>query len=439
MLTDQVNAIKIMLDYLCGTSVSKLNNILVEQEHLASDLMTDVELRRDSLVTIYALGIVDEKLEYVENRIMDILKEIASKPLDMDYMKVCIKLKIRVAKYNGEMGTHSYEEHVKVDHLYGDRDGAYLRGSLGSLQAYHDLEKWNESAWRSFLKQWFVDTSHVSVLASPSAQLAKEIQRSEENRVEEQRARFGEAGLQELAKKLESAKAENETPIPREIIEKFDIPGTQSIHFVSTTTARAGTARSMGKVENNIQRIVDRDDNKNALFLHFEHAKMKFVNINMTFSTSSIPVDLKPLLFIFAYNYYDSPIYRNGERIEFEEVRKGITEETAGHHILVGSWDNNAELLTITSLVEPEKYPIIIQKHKELLFDSIMDIEVASPFYNITHIVLTNGKRIRSAVKKLIGELPEQLRNGEEVGNPFCDIRDVVADPSNRLPKLLTC
>ena len=84
MLTDQVNAIKIMLDYLCGTSVSKLNNILVEQEHLASDLMTDVELRRDSLVTIYALGIVDEKLEYVENRIMDILKEIASKPLDMD-------------------------------------------------------------------------------------------------------------------------------------------------------------------------------------------------------------------------------------------------------------------------------------------------------------------------------------------------------------------
>ena len=364
------------MDYLCGLSISILNSIIVEHEHLASDFFSDLELRKDSLIVIGAISIAKEKLEYVEKKTIDILREVTSKKLDMNYLKQCIKSKIRTTKYTREMDTHSYEKHVKVNHLYGSRDGSYLLESLISLKAYDELEKWDEPTWRNFLKQWFVDASHVSVLASPSAQLAKEIERSEENRVEQQRARYGENGLQELAKKLEAAKAENEKPIPREVIEKFDVPGTQSIHFVSTVTARAGTARSMGKVDNEIQRLVDSDQENKDLFLHFEHAKMKFVNINMTFSTSPIPIELKPLLFIITHIYYNTPILRNGERIEFEQVHLGIKEQATMYGIWMGAWDDNAELLTVTSLVEPEKYPIIIEKHKELLFDSIVDVEV---------------------------------------------------------------
>lgn len=365
-----------MLDYLCGTSLSILNNTIVEQEHLASDFFGHLELRRNSLISISVLGVAKENLRVVECRIFEVLQEISKKTLNMNYLKECIKSKIRTTRYDREMRAALYEKYIKIDHLYGDRDGSYLLEGLSSLKAYYDLESWDELTWRNFLKRWIADAYHISVLGSPSAQLAKELKRSEEARVEQQKAKYGEKGLEELGAKLEAAKNENENPIPGDLIGKFEVPGTQSIRFVSTTTARAGSAKNAGNTENDIQKLVDADDNQTKLFLHFEHAKMKFVNINITFSMSVIPPEIKPLLFIFARNYYDTPVLRNGEKIEYEEVHLGVKEEATMYGIWVGSWDDNVELLTVTSLVEPKNYPTIIKKHKELMFDSIIDIEV---------------------------------------------------------------
>ena len=38
-----------------------------------------------------------------------------------------------------------------------------------------------------------------------------------------------------MGKKLEAAKAENDKPIPTEVISQFKIPGVDSIHFINTT------------------------------------------------------------------------------------------------------------------------------------------------------------------------------------------------------------
>ena len=376
MLISEVIAAKLMLDYLCDTSLSILSNIIVEQEHLASDFYGHLELRRNSLITIYVMGVAKENLRTVESRIFEVLQETANKTLNMNYLKECIKSKIRLAKYGREMTTSPYEKHIKTDHLYGDRDGSYLFEGLGSLKAYYELENWEEPTWRKFFRRWIADAHHISILGSPSAVLAKELKKSEETRIEQQMAKFGEKGLKELGAKLEAAKEENEKSIPHDLIEKFEIPKTQSIRFASTTTARAGSARNAEYSQTDIQKLVDADTAQTNLFLHFEHAKMNFVNINITFSMSVIPTEIKPLLFMFARNYYDTPILRNGTKIEYEEVHLGVKEQATMYGIWVGSWDDNVELLTITSLVEPENYPTIIKKHKELLFDSIIDIEV---------------------------------------------------------------
>ena len=370
-----------MLEYLCETSLSILNNTIVEQEHLASDFSGHLELRKDSLISINVLGVAKENLRTVERRIFEVLQETANKTLNMNYLKECIKSKIRMARYGREMRTSPYEKHIRTDHLYGNRDGSYLLESLGSLKAYYELESWEELKWRNFLKRWIADAYHISILGSPSAIIAKELKESEEARIEQQKAKYGEKGLEELAAKLNAAKEENEKPIPSELIGKFEVPGTQSIRFVSTTTARAGTAKNAGNSENGIQKLLDADSDQTKLFLHFENAKMNFVNINITFSMSVIPTEIKPLLFIFARNYYDTPVVRNGERIGYEEVHLGVKEQATMYGIWVGSWDDNEELLTVTSLVEPENYSTIIRKHKELLFDSIIDIEVI----NIQH------------------------------------------------------
>ena len=46
--------------------------------------------------------------------------------------------------------------------------------------------------------------------------------------------------MKELAEKLEVAKAENDKPIPKEIIDQFAIPGVESIHFIPTVVCISG-------------------------------------------------------------------------------------------------------------------------------------------------------------------------------------------------------
>jgi Zn-dependent M16 (insulinase) family peptidase len=85
----ETSALNILLTYLCGSSVSVLENILVEKEELASSVTQWWEARPNSVIWLQPTGVATEKLEFVEKRLMELLKEVASKPLDMDYMLEC--------------------------------------------------------------------------------------------------------------------------------------------------------------------------------------------------------------------------------------------------------------------------------------------------------------------------------------------------------------
>lgn len=66
-------------------------------------------------------------------------------------------------------------------------------------------------------------------------------------RIETRKRELGEGGLRKLAQQLEDAKAENDRPIPQEVIDRFRIPGVESIHFIPTTV-RAGISLNMRRV-----------------------------------------------------------------------------------------------------------------------------------------------------------------------------------------------
>lgn len=80
-----------MLVYLAGSSVSVLENTLVEKEQLASEVLYDVEPRPRILFEFALSGVATDKLESVETRVIELLKETAAKDLDMVYLKECIQ------------------------------------------------------------------------------------------------------------------------------------------------------------------------------------------------------------------------------------------------------------------------------------------------------------------------------------------------------------
>ena len=363
------------MTYLAGSSASILENTLVEKEQVASAVYYSTESRPDTIIQFALSSVEADKLLEVHKRFFEVVEQAASSELDMDYILDCIRRQRRVLKASAEASASFFTDPIITDFLFGARDGSNLR-DLASLREYDILETWNDAQWRQYFKKWISEAPHITILGKPSAKLSKKLKAEEEARVAEQKGRLGDEGLKEMEKKLAQAIAENEREIPREIFERFKVPGTSSIHFINTTTARSGVARKVGPLDNPIQKIVDKDNTDLPLFIHFEHVQSNFVHINLIVGTGSIPAKLMPLLPIYIENFFNTPILRDGETVAFEKVIVELEKDTVGYTIQSGSSFGNPEVLRIQFQVEIEKYSTAIRWLRTLLWDSIFDITV---------------------------------------------------------------
>ena len=145
----------------------------------------------------------------------------------------------------------------------------------------------------------------------------------------------------------------------------------------------------MGKLDNPIQRIVDQDKSQLPLFIHFEHVTSNFAHINLIIGTQTIPVHLRPLLPIYIDNFFNAPILRNGERIEFEQVVMELEKDTVGYTMDSNGF-GNSEMMMIVFQVEAEKYETAIRWIKELFTDNIFELEVRIPplFFSLAMLIL---------------------------------------------------
>jgi Zn-dependent M16 (insulinase) family peptidase len=354
--------------YMCGSSVSVLENTLVEKEQLASGIYYNIDWRLNSLICFSISGVATGQLANVEKRFFEVLRETASKSLDMAYMLDCIRRQKRQTKSVAESSGYFFSDPIIYDHLFGKRDGSNLR-DLESLKEYDVLEGWDNRKWTDFLKVWVSDAPHVTILGHPSRKLSKKLKADEKVRIERQKKRLGEEGLKELEKRLNDAKASNDVEVPRSLLEQFKIPGTDSIHFIKTTTARSGSAKKMGLLDNKVQKVIDSDGPDLPLFIHFESVPSNFVHINLVLCTEKVPVQSRPLLPMYLMNFFNTPIIRDGKKIKFEEVVVELEKDTVSYSIDPAL----PELIRIKIEVEPDKYKAAIRWLKELLWESVFD------------------------------------------------------------------
>jgi len=408
-----VGALTILLTYLAASSVSVLENTLVEKEQVASGVYYSWESRPDTVIQFNLSGVDAIKLPEVEARFFEVLREAAATELDMGYMQDCIIRHRRKLKSSAENSATFFTDSIIGSFLFGD--GSTLR-KVANLKEFDILEKWTELEWRQFLKKWISDAPHITVLGKPSAAMSKRIKEEEEARIAKQKAELGETGLKRLAEKLAAAKAENDKEIPRQMLERFQVPDTSSIHFISTTTARSGAARKPGTGHQNpIQTIIDQDASKLPLFMHFEHIQSNFVQISVLIGTESIPVPLRPLLSVYLDNFFNSPVIRDGKRIEFEQVVMELEKDTVDYEMDSASSLGNPEGLRVMVQVEAGKYETAIHWIRCLMWDSIFDIMVTGP--TLPYLIRAdNKKRIQAATVKLLADIPEEKRDGSSVG-----------------------
>ncbi|KAF2280714.1 zinc metalloprotease-like protein [Westerdykella ornata] len=391
-------ALNTALMYLAGSSVSVLVNALVEKEHLASMVYFWVKNHYDMLIWFTLTSVATEKLADVEKRFFEVLRDHMSKPLDMAYMKDCLHRFKRQVRFTSEVSNDEWKDPVLKDHLFGNRDGSDLQHALSSLSDFDILEQWTEDDWKSFIKRWISDAHHVSILGKPSIKLAEKIKADEAARIKEQQERLGEEGLKQLAEKLEQAKAENDKPIPEEILANLKVPGTESIHFFDTISARSGLARKLGVSGNSIQKVIDSDENGLPLFIHFEHIRTSFVHFGVAMGTAGIPTELKPLLGVYLTNFFATPIMKDGKRVEFEQVITSLEQDTIEYSIDRGTDIGNSEMVYVYFVAEAEKFETVVKWLATLLTDSLFDTE-----------------RLIAIVKRMVADVPDEKRDGNSM------------------------
>jgi Zn-dependent M16 (insulinase) family peptidase len=391
-------AINTLLSYLAGSSVSILVNQLVEKEHLASNVYYWVKGHQDMIIWWTLSSVETEKLADVEKRFFEVLKEHASKPLDMSYLKDCLHRFKRQTRYASEILQDEYKDTIIKDHIFGDRNGSYLESAMATLDVFDQLEKWSEEAWREYLNQWMVNAHHVSILGKPSKALSDKTKADEVARVKAQQEKFGEDGLKTLEKKLKEAQDENDKPIPEEIIAGVKVPSTESIHFFETTTARSGLAKKLGTLDNKVQKIIDKDENGLPLFIHFEHIPTSFVHFGLALGTAALPTDLKPLLGVYLSNFFATPLVKDGKRTDYEEVITKLEQDTIEYSMDRGSEIGSSEMLYIPFVAEADKFETVVLWLRSMLVDSVFDTE-----------------RIISAVKRMLADVPEEKRDGNSM------------------------
>jgi len=416
----QAAALDIFLVYICGSSVSLLENTIVETEQLASAVYYSTDSRPDTMIWFTISGVETKKLNQVTSRFFEILKEAASKPFDMDYVRDCVERGKTKIKFYAEESGDFFADSTIEEHLYGKRDGSTLK-QLGTLAEYDALASWSEKEWKGFFNQWFIQPHHVTILGVPSKKLSKKLKHDELARVKAQQERLGAEGLKNLDQKLKDAQAENDREIPEEILKKFKVPGTDSIHFIPTTTATSGFAKDVVHEPNDVQSIVDADKTDYPLSIHFEHIPTNFIHISLILCTHMIPVSLRPLLSVYAMNFFDTPVARDGQRIEFEKVVVALEKDTISYSMEQASGLGNSELLRIRLQVKSSKYTAAIQWLKDLLFHGIFDQE-----------------RLQATVAKMLADIPEEKRSGSSMLSAVVNMVHLSKDSTVRAENTLS-
>ncbi|KAF3481641.1 cytoplasm protein [Arthroderma uncinatum] len=391
----QAGALNVVLLYLSGSSASLLDNILVEKEQVVSAIYYSIEDGPCTELSFTLSGVATEQLEVVERRFFELLQDAMKQEIDLKYMQECIHRHQRTWKFAIENSPTPFAKLVITDFLFGKRDGSTLQ-TVGTLEEYKVLEKWTDIEWRNFIRKWISDAHHVSILGVPSAKLATNLTEDEQKRMEHRKKKLGEEGLRNLAEALEKAKTENGMEAPKELLSSFVIPGTDSIHFIQTTTAKSGPALKLGRPDNDIQQLIDSNGPELPLFIHFEHIPSNFVQFTLIISTADVPLQVLPLLPVYIEAFFSLPIERNGRTIAFEQVIVELEKDTVGHYIHPSY--TSPESLSITFQMEVDKYQAAILWLKELAWNSVFKAE-----------------RLVAIATKLFSGIPDEKRSGEDM------------------------
>lgn len=402
--TDTLNscALSIILKYLTVEGAGPLSKELIEiPEPLATDLYFDESNFLKHEFALYLSNVATEKLQEVYEKAIGVINKIVEDKdsLDITHLRELVdRTKYQDIK-QCEVNPREFIDTAIVAFLYGSRDGKSLKDWIIDLEEYDVLLTWEADQWIEILRKYFVENPNVVLLAKPSKVLAKKLKKDNKDRIAANKEKYGEEGLKKLQEISDAAQAENNKPVPQEVLDQFKAPDLTKINFIDTTHAKGGSAlNDKDIIASDVQTLIEKNTPKDyPLYIQFEDYKTNFVTIRMFLSTREVDTDFLPYIDVFFSELFSLPILLEDGKttLSFEDTVRQVKAETLGASVHLGIGSDFEDLLSLTIQVPSEKY----------------DNAVKWAYRALTRTQFTD-ERINVILEKHINRLSEFKRKG---------------------------
>ncbi|ODQ67306.1 hypothetical protein NADFUDRAFT_81826 [Nadsonia fulvescens var. elongata DSM 6958] len=399
-------AIDILGGYLSEGGASVLQKELVEiEDPLATDISyyTDDYIRTG--VNFMFNSVPTDKLEECEQKAFKLLKShCSSSKFDLSKIRECVEREKSQAMLSCENSAETLALVAVSDFLYGKRDGSDLRANAKDLSEYDELANWTAEQWSSLLKTYLIENKRVSILGVPSPELYASIKKENKERDQNTKLKLGEKGLAKLNQKLNDAQAINDAKIPDDIIFSVKSPNPANIRFITTSTARAGSAvkETGGKSKNELQQLIDNDlpsHEELPISIHFNDFESKFIKIDIFMSSFTVPKELLAYTEGILTELFTLPMkLDDGTELSSEEVINSINRDTVYHSIHPSINGQFEEMISVKFQVKNENYEKAIEWIQRGFWNTVFD-----------------EKKLQVLAEKHVNSIPERKREGENI------------------------
>lgn len=118
-------------------------------------------------------------------------------------------------------------------------------------------------------------------------------------------------------------------------------------------------------------------------------------------------------------NFFTTPVMRDGERIEFEDLVRNLEKETIRYKVT--SEVANDEMICLKFQIEPTKYETAISWIRTLVFDAIPDQE-----------------RLGSSLSQILADIPDEKRRGDSMVHSVMEMLQCKQESSARAMETLS-
>lgn len=392
-------AVDILCKYFTSTVISLFSQNFIE---ISEPLATSADFYSDSFlrtgINIQFSNVPTEEADTFPEKVFKLMNDHCdTKKLDFKRLKDLVEQSRRKYLFSSEKSPDSAINMAIFEALYGKADGSSLESWLKYLHEYDELLTWNIDKWVETYKKYFLDSKPCIVIAKPSPKLYSKLKQQNTKLIEDRKANLGERGLKELDKKLQEAEAENEKPVPQNIIDQFGQPDPSKIEFIKTLPIAAGRNKDLkNKNSSSVVRdvLADQPDHF-PLYVHLEDIKSNFAIISILFSSKVIDEKYLPYSNILR-NLLSFPLRNDdGTLTPYDELIKQINRDMLNCVFSSSFQGSFAELFNLKMTIPAENYATAIDWCYKLLFKTEFD-----------------KQRILITLQNSINRLPEVKRSG---------------------------